>query len=490
MESMNDIDGSHPHIDLVAIARRVATQEGFVVDVPADARAGAEVVVPTRDPADVRDDRKLLWSSIDNRESTDLDQVEVSERLPDGSIRVRVGIADVDVFVPKGSALDHHAASNTTSLYAGVATFPMLPDALSSDVSSLLPDVDRLAVVTDMTVAPDGSIVACDVYRARLRNHAKLVYEDVGGWLERRGEPPAEIKTNAALGDQLLMQEEAARRLRRRRVENGALQLETAEARAVAKNGEVVSLTLVDKSRGREIIEDLMIAANGVTARFLEERGFASLRRVVRTPRRWDRIVDVAATRGVKLPPEPDAVALSEFLRDQHDSDPKHFTDLSLSVVKLLGPGEYAVADPSSPEGHFGLAVDDYAHSTAPNRRYGDLVTQRLLKAAAGKQPTPYTVTELREIAVTCTDMENHARKFERTMRKVAAATFLSRRIGETFDAICTGSTPKGTFVRLINPPAEGRVVQGEAGLDVGDTLRVKLVATEPSRGFIDFVRA
>jgi exoribonuclease-2 len=328
------------------------------------------------------------------------------------------------------------------------------------------------------------------VYRARLRDHAKLVYEDIGGWLERRAEPPPEIKANAALGDQVLMQEEAARRLRRRRVEHGALQLETAEARAVAKNGEVVSLTLVDKNRGREIIEDLMIAANGVTARFLEERNFASLRRVVRTPRRWDRIVDVAATRGVKLPAEPDAVALSEFLRDQHDSDPKHFTDLSLSVVKLLGPGEYAVADPSSPEGHFGLAVDDYAHSTAPNRRYGDLVTQRLLKAAASKHPTPYTVAELREIALGCTEMENHARKFERTMRKVAAATFLSRRIGETFDAICTGSTPKGTFVRLISPPAEGRVVEGEEGLDVGDTLRVRLVATEPSRGFIDFVRA
>jgi VacB/RNase II family 3'-5' exoribonuclease len=486
---MNDID-RHPHIDLVAVAKNVATQEGFAVDMPRAALEAAGVHAPTRDPADVRDDRKLLWSSIDNRESTDLDQVEVSERLPDGSIRVRIGIADVDVFVPKGSPIDLHAATNTTSLYAGVATFPMLPDDLSSGATSLLAGVDRLAVVTDMTIAPDGSIVASEVYRSRLRNHAKLVYEDVGAWLERRGEPPPEVKKDPALADQLLMQEEAARRLRRRRVEHGALQLETAEARAVAKNGEVVSLTLVDKNRGREIIEDLMIAANGVTARFLEERGFASLRRVVRTPRRWDRIVDVAATRGAKLPAEPNAVALSEFLRDQHESDPKHFTDLSLSIVKLMGPGEYAVADPSSPEGHFGLAVDDYAHSTAPNRRYGDLVTQRLLKAAASKTPTPYTVAELGEICARCTEMENHARKFERTMRKVAAATFLSRRIGETFDAVVTGATPKGTFVRLVSPPAEGRVVDGEEGLDVGDTLRVKLVATEPTRGFIDFVRA
>jgi VacB/RNase II family 3'-5' exoribonuclease len=490
-KTMNDRDHQPPqHIDLVAVAKRVATQEGFVVDFAPEARDAAGVHAPTRDPADVRDDRQLLWSSIDNRESTDLDQVEVSERLADGSIRVRIGIADVDVFVPKGSPIDRHASVNTTSLYAGVATFPMLPDDLSSDATSLLADVDRLAVVTDMTIAPDGAITASDVYRARLRNHAKLVYEDIGAWLDRRGEPPPEVANNAALGDQLLMQEEAARRLRKRRVEHGALQLETAEARAVAKNGEVVSLTLVDKNRGRDIIEDLMIAANGVTARYLEERNFASLRRVVRTPKRWDRIVEVAAGRGTKLPAEPNAIALSEFLRDQHESDPKHFTDLSLSIVKLMGPGEYVVADPSSPEGHFGLAVDDYAHSTAPNRRFGDLVTQRLLKAAASKQPSPYTVAELREVSARCTDMENHARKFERTMRKVAAATFLSKRIGETFDAVVTGVSPKGTFVRLVTPPAEGRVVKGEQGLDVGDTLRVELVATEPTRGFIDFVRA
>jgi len=284
------------------------------------------------------------------------------------------------------------------------------------------------------------------------------------------------------------MQEEAAQRLRKRRVEHGALQLETAEARAVAKNGDVIALELVDKNRGRDIIEDLMIAANGVTARFLEERKFASLRRVVRTPRRWDRIVEVAKQNGADLPPEPNAVALSEFLRAQHDANPKHFTDLSLSIVKLMGPGEYAVADPSSPEGHFGLAVDDYAHSTAPNRRYGDLVTQRLLKAAAKGAPTMYTVAELQEICTHCTEMENHARKFERTMRKIAAATFLSKRIGEEFDAIVTGVSPKGVFVRTVNPPAEGRLVKGEAGLDVGDNTRVKLVATEPTRGFIDFV--
>ncbi|MDB4942311.1 MAG: rnb [Labilithrix sp.] len=475
------------HVDLRAIARKVAQDEGFSVDPPAPSEELPPSVL--RDPPDVRNLASLLWSSIDNRESTDLDQVEHSERLPDGSILLRIGIADVDVFVPKGSPLDRHAAQSTTSLYAGVATFPMLPDALSSDLTSLLPDVNRLAVVTELTVAPDGAITRSDVYRARIVNHAKLVYEDVGRWLEGRGEPPPEVARNPELAEQLHMQEEAAKRLRKRRVEHGALQLETAEARAVAKDGDVVRLELVDKNRARDIIEDLMIAANGVTARFLEERGYASLRRVVRTPRRWDRIVEVARQRGVTLPAEADAIALSVFLRTQHDKDPEQFTDLSLSVVKLLGPGEYVVADPSSPEGHFGLAVDDYAHSTAPNRRYGDLVTQRLLKAAARKEATPYTVAELREICAHVTDMENHARKFERTMRKVAAATFLSRRVGDVFEAIVTGANPKGTFVRTVSPPAEGRVVRGEEGLDVGDHVRVELVATEPSRGFIDFVR-
>ena len=480
-------DRAGQHIDLRAIAKSVAQQEGFSVDPPGP---GSELPASVRrDPEDVRDERTLLWSSIDNRESTDLDQVEVSERLPDGSIRIRVGIADVDVFVPKGSPLDRHAAQNTTSLYAGVATFPMLPDELSSDLTSLLANVDRLAVVTDFTVAPDGAITRSDVYRARLTNHAKLVYEDIGRWLEG-GEAPPEIKANAALAEQLHMQEEAAQRLRRRRVEHGALQLETAEARAVAKDGDVIALELVHKNRGRDIIEDLMIAANGVTARFLEERMFASLRRIVRTPRRWDRIVEVAKQHGTALPAEPNAVALSEFLRAQHDENPKQFTDLSLSIVKLIGPGEYAVADPTSPEGHFGLAVDDYAHSTAPNRRYGDLITQRLLKAAAKGAPTMYTVAELREVCGHCTEMENHARKFERTMRKVAAATFLSRRIGDEFDAVVTGVSAKGTFVRTVDPPAEGRLVRGEEGLDVGDNTRVKLVATEPSRGFIDFIRA
>jgi exoribonuclease-2 len=475
--------------DLVAIARDVAVKEGFVVEFP---RGALPEKAHDDDDSHVVDERKLLWSSIDNRESTDLDQIEVAERLAGDVIRVKLGIADVDAFVPTGSKLDRHAAANTTSLYAGIATFPMLPDALSSGATSLLPDEERLAVVTQIDVAKDGSIAASHVYRARVVNHAKLVYDDVGAWLENHGEPPADIAKSPVLGEQLRLQDEAAQRLRRRRIEHGALQLETVEARPVAKEGKVIDLKLTLKSRARELIEDLMIGANGATARWLEERRYASLRRVVRKPKRWDRIVAFAATFGAKLPEEPDPVALSTFLNERHAADPASFADVSLSVVKMLGPGEYAVADPESPEGHFGLAVDDYAHSTAPNRRYGDLVTQRLLKAAARGVPwkkTPYSASALSPIAARCTEREDHARKFERTMRKVGAALFLSDRIGSTFDAVVTGVTPKGTFVRLLAPPAEGRIVEGEEGLDVGDHTRVRLVATEPTRGFIDFVR-
>lgn len=469
------------HFDLVAIARDVAIREGFHVDFPAHSLAEPH----DGDDPHLVDERALLWSSIDNRESTDLDQIEVAEALADGVIRVKLGIADVDAFVPAGSVLDRHAADVTCSLYAGVATFPMLPDELSSDLTSLLAGVDRLAVVTQIDVAKDGSIVDAKIYRAHVRNHAKLVYEDIGAFLEAHGPGPSD----PAIAAQVRLQDEAAQRLRKRRIDHGALQLETVEARAVAKDGDVVDLTLTLKSRARELIEDLMIAANGATARWLEERRFASIRRMVRRPRRWDRIVALAATFAYELPAEADPVALAQFLGARREADPKHFADVSLSVVKLLGPGEYAVADPEAPEGHFGLAVDDYAHSTAPNRRYGDLVTQRLLKAAARGEKTPYDAAALLPIAERCTERENHARKFERTMRKVGAAVFLSHRIGAELDAIVTGANDKGTFVRTIEPPAEGRVVEGQDGLDVGDRIRVRLVATEPSRGFIDFIK-
>lgn len=474
------------HADLVAIARDVATREGFAVEFPKDALAS----IPDRpDERDVVDLRTLPWSSIDNEESRDLDQIETSERLPDGRIRILLGIADVDAYVPRGSALDRHAGWNTTSLYAGVATFPMLPEVLSEGATSLLEGHDRLAIVTEVVVHEDGSLSDTNVYRARVVNHAKLVYDEIGPWLEGRADPPADLGKHPALRDQLATQDEAAQRLRRRRVEHGALRLETIEARAVARGGDVIAIELASKNRARELIEDLMIAANGATARWLEELRYASIRRVVRKPQRWDRIVDLARSRGRDLPSAPDPVALSEFLRAEQEADPKHFADMSLAVVKLLGPGEYAVADPDCPEGHFGLAVTDYAHSTAPNRRYGDLVTQRLLKAAVRRARPAYSIEDLTSVAARCTDQENHARRFERTMRKVAAALFLSKRIGDTFEAIVTGVTDRGTFVRLLDPPAEGRLVSGESGLDVGDATRVRLVATEPRRGFIDFAR-
>jgi VacB/RNase II family 3'-5' exoribonuclease len=470
--------------DLVAIARDVAVREGFVVEMPQHQVHRAH----DEDDPTLADGLSAPWSSIDNHESTDLDQIEVAVQLPDGVIRIMLGIADVDAYVPKGSPLDRHAATNTTSLYAGIATFPMLPDDLSSGETSLLAGEERIAVVTRIDVAKDGRIVAADIHRAWVKNRVKLVYDEVGAWLEGHARHPY-LDANPQMAEQVRLQDEAAQRLRRRRIEHGALQFESVEARAVAKDGQVVDLVVTHKNRARELIEDLMIAANGATARWLEERRVASIRRVVRKPKRWDRIIMLAAEYAHVLPPEPDPRALSDFLDARRLADPQRFAEVSLAVVKMLGPGEYTVADPDTPDGHFGLAVDDYAHSTAPNRRYGDLVTQRLIKATARRAKSPYDVPALTAVAQRCTDRETHARKFERTMRKVGAALFLSNKIGTRFDAIVTGATEKGTFVRVVDPPAEGRIIEGERGLDVGDKIRVRLVATEPTRGFIDFVR-
>ncbi|MEO6772530.1 MAG: RNB domain-containing ribonuclease [Kofleriaceae bacterium] len=474
-------------IDMVQVARRVVQDNGFVTDMP----PGLVATIPARAPDEAPSDlRALAWSSIDNEESRDLDQIEVAFRLADNAIRVLVGIADVDALVPKGSPIDQYADANTTSLYTGIHTFPMLPDELSTDRSSLLEDgKDRLAVITEIVVRADGTLddAQTKIYIARVVNKAKLVYERVGAWLEGHGDAPHGGPEIAA---QLELQDEAAQRLRALRHQHGALDLETIEASPVMKNDHVVDLELQHKNRARELIEDLMIAANGATARYLEQRGRSSMRRVVARPKRWDRIVELAGTFGTQLPVEPDAKALSEFLVQRRTADPTRFADLSLSIVKLLGPGQYVLQRAGDPEqGHFGLAVDDYMHSTAPNRRYPDLITQRLLKASAGGLPAPYSDDELIRIADHCTERENAARKVERTMRKVAAAEFLSSRIGEEFDAIVTGVSAKGTFVRLFQPPAEGRVVRGEHGLDVGDKLRVRLVDTAVAKGFIDFVR-
>jgi exoribonuclease-2 len=469
-------------VDMREVARRVLLEHGFRPDVPRE----LDDTVARDEWEGAEDLRHLAWSSIDNETSRDLDQLEYAERLDGGAIRLFVAIADVDAFAPRGCPIDGYAANNTMSLYTGVQTFPMLPEILSHGESSLLEGEARLAMVTEMVVRPDGQLDerATRIYQARVENKAKLVYEAVGAWLESGGAPPRAVE----IREQVLLHDEAAQRLRERRFDCGALELETIEARTVAKGGRVIDLELQHKNRARELVEDLMIAVNSATARFLELRGYSSIRRVVRAPKRWDRIVELAAELGSRLPREPDRRALADFVAGRRRADPARFADVSLSIVKLLGPGEYVLQRSADPDiGHFGLAVDDYAHSTAPNRRYPDLITQRLIKAAAAGARSPYSDDELLAIAAHCTERENAARKVERTMRKVAAAVLLSSRIGETFDGIVTGASPKGTFARLFRPPAEGRIVRGEEGLDVGDLVKVRLLDTNPARGFIDF---
>ncbi|HEY4056346.1 MAG TPA: RNB domain-containing ribonuclease [Kofleriaceae bacterium] len=471
--------------DMIDIAQRVLRTNGFDPEMPADLTVG----LPEHDPVDGRRDlRELWWSSIDNEESRDLDQIEWADVLPDGRTRVLIGIADVDALVPRDSKIDRHAAVNTSTLYTGVAIFPMLPELLSVDRTSLLPRVDRLAVITEIVVNADGSLddSGTKIYPALVRNYAKLVYESVGAWLEGHDSEKHDPSTEA----QLRIQDAAAQKLRALRYQHGALDFETIEANPVTKDGKVIDLVVQHKNRARQLVEDLMIAANGATARYLERAGFSSIRRIVRAPKRWDRIVELAGEYQWKLPAEPNAKALADFMADRRAQDPQRFADLSLSIVKLLGPGEYVLQRATDPDqGHFGLAVDDYAHSTAPNRRYPDLITQRLLKAAAAKAPQPYTDEQLTELAAHCTERENAARKVERTMRKVAAAALLSDKIGQEFEAIVTGVNKSGTFARLLHPPAEGRVVDGERGLDVGEKIRVRLLDTEVQKGFIDFAR-
>ena len=429
-------------------------------------------------PADVRDLRAALWSSVDNRESRDLDQIEVAERLPDDSIRVMIGVADVDALVRLGSAADAHASSNATSVYTGVAVFPMLPERLSTYLTSLNEGVDRFAVVIQFDVAADGALANPLVFRALVHNRGKLVYDAVGMWLEDKAPPPPAIANWPELADQIRLQDEAAQRLRRARTLAGALNFESIEASPVVLHG------------ARDMIEDFMVAANRSVAKYLIERGSPSLRRVVREPKRWDRIVAIAAEVGEVLPEKPDNVALSEFLARRRAADPDHFADLSLSVVKLLGPGVYVLErrlGSRRDAGHFGLAIADYVHSTAPNRRFADLVTQRMLRAASSDGERPYSDEELIEIAQRCTERGEAARKVERTMRKVAGAWMLAERVGESFAAIVTAASPKGIYARVLSPPVEGRIVRGGKGLDVGDTVRLKLVVADPARGFIDF---
>jgi exoribonuclease-2 len=480
--------------DLQEAARRALVEHGFIPDFPPlverEVAALSEASVPDEKEEGARDLRALLWSSIDNRSSRDLDQVEVAERLPGDRIRLRIGVADVDALVPCGSAIDDRAGHNTTSVYAGVAVFPMLPERLSTDLTSLNEARDRPAVVIELDVAPDGTVEREAVYRALIRNRAKLVYEEVADWLEGAGPAPGALAALPGLEEQLRMQDEASQRLRGQRERGGALDLESVEPQLVMAKGRVIDVTRTQENRARALIESFMVAANGAMARFLDAHRIPGLRRVVRTPRRWDRIVALAAEMGDALPREPDRVALAEFLARHRAADPLRFPDLSLAVVKMLGAGEYILErrmDAGRRDGHFGLAVADYTHATAPNRRFADLVTQRLAKALLARRDSAYNEGDLMAIARRCTEQEDAARKVERQIRKAATALFLRDRVGDRFTAIVTGASKKGVYVRVLDPPFEGRVVRGGEGMDVGDTVRVTLSRVDPARGYIDF---
>jgi exoribonuclease-2 len=479
------------HFNLVAAAHASMIEHGFQPDYPAetDQELAAIHTHPEMPAAPgAQDLRKLLWSSIDNDTSKDLDQIEWAEQLPDGRIRVLIGVSDVDARVRLGTVIDSHAKSETTSVYTGVKVFPMLPAELSEGITSLNENEDRVALVIEFAVDSAGTASDGKAYRALVHNRAQLAYNSVGAWLEGRGPAPAKVAASADLTAQLKLQDTAAQRMVGGRFQHGALDLETIETRPVMMAEDAVEIKKLEKNRATSLIEEFMVAANGVIARTFEDAGVASIRRIVRTPKRWDRIVEVAQGLGTKLPVEPDSKSLNDFLLAQKQKDPDHFPDLSLTVIKLMGPGEYVLVKPNevSP-GHFGLAVQDYTHSTAPNRRFPDMVTQRLMKAWLAKSSQPYSEGDLNAIAVHCTLMEDNARKVEREMEKRIAAVVLRPRIGQSFPAIVTGVNNYGVFVRTLNPHADGMVVSGGKGLDVGDKVTAKLVSTDPQRGFIDF---
>ena len=481
----------HHRSDLVRIAHQSMLDHGLLPDFDAatEQQVAAMNGVKQASVAQPADLRSLAWCSIDNDDSRDLDQLTVAEELPDGGVRVLVAVADVNSRVTKGSPVDAHARHNTTSVYTGCCIYPMLPERLSTDLTSLNPDGDRLAVVVEMVVR-DGAVERSNVQRALVRNQAKLAYNSVAAWLDGEGPLPPAAAAVRGLDANLRLQDRVAHDLRVERHEHGALDLQTIEARPVFHGEDMAELRAEMPNRAKQLIEDFMIAANGATARFLADRGIASLRRVVRSPERWQRIVEVAAEHNETLPLEPDARALQGFLQRRRKADPERFPDLSLVIVKLMGAGEYAVEVPGreSP-GHFGLAVRDYTHSTAPNRRYPDLITQRMLEAALAGATQPYDAAELGELALHCTQQEDAANKVERQVRKSAAALLLENQIGSRFDAVVTGASDKGTWVRVFHPPVEGKLVRGAHGLRVGDKLHVELVETDVERGFIDFVR-
>ncbi len=483
---------NYHNIDLHKIARVAIKQYGFnfapakpIID-EINALDPKQLVNNVRGEA--RDFRGLLWSSIDNEESLDIDQLEYCEHGTNDEIIVKVAIADVDLFVPKESQTDIYAAGNGTSVYTGIEVFPLLPNRLSTEITSLLPEDDRCALVIEFNVFPDGEITPATISRGLIRNKAKLIYEEIGSWLEGKAGVPASVISVSGLKEQLELQDEAAKRLSKFRVEQGALEFDTIEAKPVIREEKVIDLIIQEKNRARSIIENFMVAANVTMSQFLRNAEIPMIQRVVRVPRNWQGIMQVAAVFHETLPFQPDAKALAQFLHKRKIAAPEMFPDLSLTIVKLLGPGEYVMLEPrASSIGHFGLAVMDYIHGTAPNRRYVDVIIQRLLKSVLDKQPCPYSQNELVDYASRCTDRATSAKKVERFMRKAAAAALLSGRIGESFDAIVTGASDKGTYARIVAPPAEGRVMRGEKGLFVGQKVKVRLIGMNPYKGQIDF---
>jgi exoribonuclease II len=474
------------------IARQAMIERGLEPDFGREVELQLDSIrgVSKENDSSIRDMRNLPWCSIDNDDSRDLDQLTYADKSGNGDARIFIAVADVDSLVKKDTPIDRRALQNTTSIYTAARVFPMLPEKLSTDLTSLNENEERLAVVVEIVVRDDGTVNDGDVYRARVRNQAKLAYNRVAAWLDSEDDEPEKVTRVKGLAETIRLQDKTADKMRERRHELGALDLETIEARAVMAEGNVIDLRQERRNNARMLIEDFMIAANGTTARFLERKGFSSIRRVVRSPERWDRIEKIASDLGDRLPPEPDAKALEEFLVRRRKADPVRFPDLSLSVVKAMGAGEYVLEKTGEESvGHFGLAVRDYAHSTAPNRRYPDLITHRLLKAALAGSKQPYTDSELHALAEHCTTQEDAANKVERQVRKSAAACLLSSRIGDKFDGIVTGASEKGTWARIFRPPVEGKVVQNEENLDIGDRVRLKLINVNIERGFIDFVR-
>jgi VacB/RNase II family 3'-5' exoribonuclease len=492
MEETMAASGEQPRAVLQRVARKAMLDRGLLPDFSREELAELDKIqtAATTGSGQLRDLRQLLWCSIDNDDSRDLDQLTVAETMPDGNAKLSVAVADVDSVVRSGSAIDDHARHNTTSVYTAAIIYSMLPEKLSTNLTSLGYREDRLAIVVEMVVAADGSVQDSNIYPAVVRNQAKLAYDSVAAWLDG-GKMPEGVAAVPGLDENLRLQDKIAQRMKNLRQVHGALSFESLKAIAIFDGDRVDALRVEKSNRAKDLISDFMVAANGVTARYLASRKFPSLRRVVRTPKRWDKIVELAREHGCSLPSVPDSKPLEEFLVKQKAADPLRFPDLSLAIIKLMGPGEYVADYPGNgtPPGHFGLAVADYTHSTAPNRRYPDIITQRLLKAAMASQPVPYGNDDLEFLAKHCTAEEDAAKKVERQVEKSAAAMLLESRIGQQFDALVTGAAAKGTWVRLLAPPVEGRLVQGVGGVDVGQRIRVQLTHTDVEQGFIDFAR-